>query len=101
MGTDIPAAIRQFGARDQILYGHAQGVQGTVPRFNECFLDEADCDYYEVVRAFDEVGVDTFLAVAHLPRCGAPVSGARVRHRVYGRDHQGGQRRGGGGLQQG
>jgi mannonate dehydratase len=68
MGTDIPASIRQFGERDQILYGHAQGVQGTVPRFNECFLDEADCDFFDVVRTFDEVGVDTFLAVAHLPR---------------------------------
>ncbi len=68
MGTDIPASIRQFGERDQILYGHAQGVQGTVPRFNECFLDEADCDFFDVVRTFDEVGVNTFLAVAHLPR---------------------------------
>ena len=68
MGTDILASIRQFGAQNRILYGHAQGVQGTVPRFNECFLDEADCDYYDIVRAFNEVGVDTFLAVAHLPR---------------------------------
>ena len=68
MGTDIPASIRQFGERGLILYGHAQGVQGTVPRFNECFLDESDCDYFEIVRTFDEVGLDTFLAVAHLPR---------------------------------
>ncbi len=75
MGTDIPASIRQFGERGQILYGHAQGVQGTVPRFNECFLDESDCDYFEIVRTFDEIGLDTFLAVAHLPRTvndGAP-----------------------------
>ena len=68
MGTDILASIRRFGERDQILYGHAQGVQGTVPRFNECFLDEADCDYFEIVRTFDELGLDTFLGVAHLPR---------------------------------
>lgn len=68
MGTDIVASIRRFGAAGRILYGHAQGVQGTVPRFNECFLDEADCDFLEVVRTFDQVGVDSFLAVAHLPR---------------------------------
>ena len=68
MGTDIPASIRQFGEADQILYGHAQGVQGTVPRFNECFLDEADCDYFEIVKTFEEIGLDSFLAVAHLPR---------------------------------
>ena len=75
MGTDIPASIRQFGERGRILYGHAQGVQGTVPRFNECFLDQSDCDYFEIVRTFDEIGLDTFLAVAHLPRTvndGAP-----------------------------
>ena len=68
MGTDIPASIRRFGTKNQILYGHAQGVQGTVPLFNECFLDQADCDYFEIVRTFDELGIDTFLAVAHLPR---------------------------------
>jgi mannonate dehydratase len=68
MGTDIPASIRQFGEAGHILYGHAQGVQGTVPRFNECFLDEADCNYLEIVKTFEEVGLDTFLAVAHLPR---------------------------------
>ena len=68
MGTDILASIRQFGARDQILYGHAQGVQGTVPRFKECFLDESDCDYFDIVRTFDELGLDTFLAVSHMPR---------------------------------
>ena len=68
MGVDIADSIRQFGIRDQILYGHAQGVQGTVPRFNECFLDESDADYFEIMHAFNDVGVDTFLAVAHLPR---------------------------------
>ena len=68
MGVDIPASIRQFGGRGRILYGHAQGVRGAVPRFTECFLDQGDCDYAQIARTFDEVGLDTFLAVAHLPR---------------------------------
>jgi mannonate dehydratase len=68
MGTDILASVRQFGEQGRILYGHAQGVQGTVPNFKECFLDEADCDYFEIVRAFNELDLDTFLLVSHLPR---------------------------------
>ncbi|MBV7334145.1 mannonate dehydratase [Chloroflexi bacterium TSY] len=45
MGVDIQAAIRYFGKRGQIIYGHVQGVQGVGPHFQECFLEEADCDF--------------------------------------------------------
>ena len=67
MGTDILAAIRHFGERRQIVYGHAQGVQGTVPKFQECFLDEADCDFLAVLQAFKEVGFDSVLLPGHCP----------------------------------
>ena len=80
MGTDILAAIRHFGERGQIVYGHAQGVQGTVPKFQECFLDEADCDFLAVLQAFKEVGFDSVL----LPR---PLSTHALRERDWaGRD---------------
>jgi mannonate dehydratase len=78
MGTDILAAIRHFGERGQIIYGHAQGVQGTVPSFRECFLDEADCDFLAVLRALKEVGFDSVLLPGHFP------------HTLYEND-QGGQ----------
>ena len=67
MGADIPAAIRHFGERGQIVYGHVQGVQGTVPRFQESFLDEADCDFLAVLRSLDEVGFDGALLPGHNP----------------------------------
>ena len=67
MGTDILAAIRHFGERGQIVYGHAQGVQGTVPKFQESFLDEADCDFLAVLQAFKEVGFDSVLLPGHCP----------------------------------
>ncbi len=67
MGTDILAAIRHFGGRGQIVYGHAQGVQGTVPSFRECFLDEADCDFLAVLRTFKEVGFNSVLLPGHCP----------------------------------
>jgi len=67
MGTDVIAAIRRFGPRGQIHYVHVQGVHGTVPRFQECFLDEADCDFPAVLRALRDVGFDGVLAPAHVP----------------------------------
>ena len=67
MGVDIPAAVRHFGSQGKIFYGHVQGVRGTVPRFEEVFVDEADCDFLEVIKTMDEVGVDSFLIPAHFP----------------------------------
>jgi mannonate dehydratase len=67
MGTDILASIRRFGPQGRILFGHAQGVKGSVPTFDECFLDEADCDFLAIIRALNEVGFDCFLAPSHLP----------------------------------
>lgn len=67
MGTDISAAIRQFGQRDQIVYGHVQGVQGTVPKFQESFLEEADCDFHTVLCTLREVGFDGVLLPGHSP----------------------------------
>ena len=67
MGVDIQAAIRQFGRRGQIIYGHAQGVQGTAPNFRECFLEEADCDFLAVLKTFKEVGFAGTLIPGHFP----------------------------------
>jgi mannonate dehydratase len=67
MGTDIAAAIRHFGQRGNIVYGHIQGVQGTVPKFQECFLDEADCDFLALLRGLAKVGFDGVLLPGHNP----------------------------------
>lgn len=67
MGIDILESIRRFGPQGKILFGHAQGVRGAVPTFDECFLDEADCDFLAIIRALNEVGFDGCLAPAHLP----------------------------------
>jgi mannonate dehydratase len=68
MGADIPAAIRRFGGQGRIVYGHVQGVQGVVPDFRECFLDEADCDFFAAFRALEEVGFDGVMIPAHFPK---------------------------------
>jgi len=78
MGVDIQAAIRHFGGRGQIVYGHVQGVQGTGPAFRECFLEEADCDFLETLKTFKEVGFSGVLFPGHAPY--TTYDGARVHH---------------------
>ncbi len=67
MNVDTHAAIRRFGGRGQIVYGHVQGVQGTGPAFRECFLEEADCDFLEIFKTFREVGFNGALIPGHFP----------------------------------
>ncbi len=62
----IPA-IQHFGARGQIVYVHFRDVQGIVPRFNECFVDEGNVDVVAAVRALQEVGFSGFIIDDHVP----------------------------------
>ncbi len=43
--------IEHFGAQDRIVYIHFRDVQGSVPRFQECFLGEGNYDPVEVMLA--------------------------------------------------
>lgn len=69
MGEDLPDVIRQFGASDDLVYAHFRDVVGTVPRFNETFVDAAagNFDEYEVMRALDEVGFTGVMTPDHVP----------------------------------
>jgi mannonate dehydratase len=78
MGVDIQAAIRRFGGRGQIVYGHVQGVQGTAPNFRECFLEEADCDFLQTLKTFNEVGFTGVLFPGHVPH--TLYDGERAHH---------------------
>ena len=69
MGEDVVEVIEYFGERDEIFYVHFRDVAGSVPRFNETFLDEESSNYDEwaVVEAFDDVGFDGVLIPDHVP----------------------------------
>jgi mannonate dehydratase len=67
MGTDVLAALRYFGERGKILYLHFRDVQGTVPCFQECFINEGNRDMFAVMRTLKEVGFDGFLLTDHVP----------------------------------
>ncbi len=69
MGPEgVIPAIRHFGGRGKIIYVHFRDVQGTVPRFNECFINEGQVDTFEVVKTLKEVGFTGFMITDHVPR---------------------------------
>ncbi|WP_376093600.1 mannonate dehydratase [Roseomonas sp. CCTCC AB2023176] len=68
MGEDLVAAIRHFGPAGKLLYLHFQATRGTVPAFTESFVDDADYDPLELVRALDEVGFNGVMIPGHVPQ---------------------------------
>ena len=60
-------AIQYFGTRNRIFYVHFRDVQGQVPSFNECFVNEGNLDKFEVITALKRSGFDGFLITDHVP----------------------------------
>ena len=66
-GSSVTEAIRYFGKRDKIVYVHFRDVQGCVPEFIECFVDQGNQNKLEVMRTFKEVGFTGFFITDHVP----------------------------------
>ena len=77
MGVDVIAAIRYFGSRGKIHHVHFRNVKGTVPRFDEAFIDDGDLDMHAALHAYEEVGYAGTLMPDHWPVAapGAPLLG--------------------------
>jgi mannonate dehydratase len=67
MGADVVAAIHWFGERDRINHVHFRNVKGSVPRFDESFIDDGDTDMYAAMRAYHEVGYRYAMMPDHTP----------------------------------
>ncbi|MDS0294971.1 mannonate dehydratase [Halogeometricum luteum] len=67
MGEDLEAAIRYFGSRGKLYYVHFRDVEGTVPRFNETFLDQGNYDSARIFGLLDEVGFRGMIIPDHVP----------------------------------
>ncbi|MFB6120038.1 MAG: mannonate dehydratase [Halobacteriaceae archaeon] len=68
MGEDVREVIEYFGERDDIVFVHFRDVAGTMPSFNETFVDEGNFDEYDALRALHEVGFTGALLPDHVPR---------------------------------
>lgn len=82
MGPGVLDAIRYFGPRGKLLYIHFRDVQGTVPKFQECFIDEGNMDMFEVMKTLKEVGFTGFMLTDHVPHM-VDDSGWGHRSRAY------------------
>ena len=60
-------AVRHFGGQDKIIYVHFRDVQGQVPCFNECFIDEGNVDPFAVMKTLKEVDFTGFMITDHVP----------------------------------
>lgn len=67
IGEDIPALIRNFGEKDQIVFVHFRDVIGTIPSFTETFVDEGNYDEFEAIEALADVGFTGALLPDHVP----------------------------------
>ena len=67
MGPGVLDNIRYFGQQNRIFYVHFRDVQGTVPKFSESFVNEGNCDMFQVMKTLRDVGFDSFMIPDHVP----------------------------------
>ena len=68
MGVDVIEAIRYFGSRGKIHHVHFRNVKGSIPRFDESFIDDGDVDMLEAMRTYKEVGYRGTIMPDHTPK---------------------------------
>ena len=68
MGVDVIEAIRYFGSRKKINHVHFRNVCGSLPSFEESFIDDGDVDMLDAMRAYKEVGYIGTIMPDHTPR---------------------------------
>jgi mannonate dehydratase len=68
MGVNVLEEIRSFGREGKIFLVHFRGVRGKVPRYTEVFLDEADLDMLQAMKAYRDVGYEGPLVSDHTPK---------------------------------
>jgi mannonate dehydratase len=68
MGEDIVDVIHHYGKQNKIHYVHFQSSNGSVPFFSENFVDQADYDPYEVMKALKEENFDGVMIPGHVPQ---------------------------------
>jgi mannonate dehydratase len=64
---DVPGAIRQFGRRGNLAFGHFRDVSGNALDFVETFHDEGMTDKVACMQAWHEIGFTGALRPDHVP----------------------------------
>jgi mannonate dehydratase len=66
--ANVREMISFFGPKGRIFYVHFRDVQGTVPRFQECFIGEGNYDPAEIMLLLKRSGCTGFVLDDHVPR---------------------------------
>lgn len=64
---NVSEMIKYFGPLGKIFYVHFRDVQGTVPKFQECFLGEGNYNPAETMLLLKKSGFSGFLLDDHVP----------------------------------
>jgi len=67
MPDDIYDGIRYFAEKGKILYVHFRNVSGTVPAFDETFIDEGHVDMHRAMQIYSEAGFEGPMIDDHVP----------------------------------
>ena len=67
MGAGCLEAMEYFGPKGKIFYVHFRDVQGTVPKFQECFLGEGNVNLTRAILTLKKAGFTGFLIDDHVP----------------------------------
>tara|TARA_B110000438_G_scaffold30148_1_gene29351 strand:- start:12027 stop:13001 length:975 start_codon:yes stop_codon:yes gene_type:complete len=59
--------IDYFSSRKKILYVHFRNVSGTIPDFNEEFINTGYVDMYKAIKIYQKNGYDSFFIEDHVP----------------------------------
>jgi mannonate dehydratase len=65
--ANVREMIEFFGPRGSICYIHFRDVQGTVPKFAECFIGEGNYDPAEIMLLLKKSGFTGFVLDDHVP----------------------------------
>lgn len=68
MGVDPIEVIYLFGKQDRINHVHFRDVKGSVPFFDESFVDDGDTDMLEAMRAYHDIGYRYAMMPDHTPQ---------------------------------
>ena len=78
MGVDVIDAIRRIGRRGKIHHVHFRAVRGSVPRYEETFIDEGDVDMLAAMRAYKQVGYEHAIVSDHSPSIPNDLPGGKI-----------------------
>jgi mannonate dehydratase len=84
MTDDLPAVIRELGARGKIFFVHFRDVRGTRERFVETFHDEGQTDMLACMEAYRDVNFDGVCRPDHVPTVVGDDNN-RAGYSMYGR----------------